>query len=158
THSNDSFDPGLFFCSPHERNGRLTLYFASIRLSSCSWASTMLRIAVAAFLTLGACAAAQEFKPYPQARVTEVQWQTYFDEVQTKLAATREEPPGQGIVVFQDQPNARTYVFTLPGHKAHPAWTTRQLELRGSDVFLGRIGYFAGDEPSFAEWYRSFVS
>ena len=100
---------------------------------------------------------AQVFKPYPTAHVTGAQWQAYLDEVKAKHGATMREPPGLRII-FQDEPNASTYVFTQPGNNAHPAWTTRKLEMREGGIYLGRIGYFAGDEASFAKWYREYVA
>jgi hypothetical protein len=100
----------------------------------------------------------QEFKPYPTADVTSKQWQSYFDEVQSKHSGSAQKIENQKLIVFRDDVTSTSYVFTLPGHAAHPAWITRRPEKRGSSLHMNQIGYFAGNEKPFAELFRAYLS
>lgn len=101
-------------------------------------------------------ASAQEFEPFPQARITVEQWQAYFNEVSEKLAATRQRVPAEHYVGFSDDQSYTTYTFTEPGHPAHPAWITRQIVQDGTSINVRQIGYYAGKEEPFAKLYRAF--
>lgn len=101
-------------------------------------------------------AVAQEFKPYPRADISKRQWQTYFDEVVAKHGHTAEKKNDEKLVMYTDALSNTSYVFTQDGHPAHPAWITRQPQQRAGNVYIGQIGYFAGDETSFAALFRSF--
>jgi hypothetical protein len=107
-------------------------------------------------LLVSSPAAAQSYKPFPEARVTDVQWQAYYEEVSTKLGASRKEEPGQGLVVFSNRETGTFYAFTLPGNPAHPAWVTRQVFEAGGSINIQQIGYFAGDEAAFAKLFRAY--
>ena len=100
---------------------------------------------------------AQDFRPYPRAKITGDQWQTYFEEVRSKLGSTAQESDQQKLIVFQDTATATSYAFTTPGHPAHPAWITRRVEPKGNDVGVNQIGYFAGEEPPFAQLFKSYL-
>jgi hypothetical protein len=101
-------------------------------------------------------AAAQEFQPFPQARITEGEWRSYLAEVQAKLGATEKRFPEEHLMVFEDRSRQMYFAFTLPGHPAHPAWVTRRVVDAGGDVDTEQIGYFAGDEREFAALYESY--
>ena len=102
-------------------------------------------------------AGAQEFKPYPRANISEAQWQTYYDEVREKHAASQQDIDDQKLLVFTDKATGTIYGFTKPGHPAHPAWIARRVEQRGDELFVGQIGYFAGAEPPFAKLFRAYL-
>src|SRR5438034_6286484 len=70
--------------------------------------------------------AAQEYMPYPGARITSDQWQQYFYEVSSKHAASRREFPAEHLVVFEDRATYTAYAFTQPGHAAHPSWRSEE--------------------------------
>ena len=106
-------------------------------------------------LTQAPCIA-QEFKPHPQAGITLAQWQAYFDEVKGKHAAAMQDVEAAKLLVFEDGATKTIYSFTKPGHPAHPAWVTRKVEQRGDSIVVNQTGYFAGDEPSFAQLFRSY--
>ena len=108
----------------------------------------------AIFLAVAACA--QEFKPYPKARITESQWQSYFDEVRSKHGPSEKRFPSEHLVVFEDTQAMLTWAFTTAGHPAHPAWVTRQPVQDSRGVYLRQIGYFAGEEQPFAEMFRAY--
>lgn len=99
---------------------------------------------------------AQEYKPYPRARITQDQWQQYFEEVSSKHAASRLELPTELLVVFENTSAHTSYAFTQTGHPAHPAWVTRQVVQDGVGVYVQQIGYFAGDEEPFAKLFRAY--
>lgn len=111
---------------------------------------------VAVFMLFCFPTVAQEFKPYPRADISKRQWQTYFDEVVAKHGNTAQKQNDEKLVMYADALSNTSYVFTQDGHPAHPAWITRQLQQRAGNVNIGQIGYFAGDEASFAALFRSF--
>lgn len=116
----------------------------------------MRAIAVAVVGLLVGTVVAQEYKPYPRARITTEQWQQYFAEVSSKHAASRLEVPTENLVVFENTAEYMSYAFTRPGHPAHPAWVTRQLVQDNVGVNVRQIGYFAGDEEPFAKLFRAY--
>src|SRR3989454_12389152 len=65
--------------------------------------------------------AAQEYMPYPGARITSAQWQQYFSEVSSKHAASRRAFPSEPLVVFEYRATHSAYALTPPGHPAHPS-------------------------------------
>jgi Protein of unknown function (DUF4019) len=97
---------------------------------------------------------AQEFRPYTDAHITAAEWQTYFNEVQAKLGATRREFPEEHLVAFEDKTRVFYLAFTMPGHPAHPAWIARRVV--GHDGTTEQSGYFAGDEKSFAALFDQY--
>jgi hypothetical protein len=105
---------------------------------------------------VAASAAAQEYKPYPRPRITPEQWRQYFGEVVSKHAASRRELATERLVIFENTTEYTTYVFTLPGHAAHPAWVTRQLVEDDKGVNVRQIGYFAGEEEPFSRLFREY--
>lgn len=116
----------------------------------------MNRTFVSAALLL-ACLTAwpQEFKPYPQPRVTPEQWQTYFDEVRSRYSASMRTAPNQPLVAFDDGKSTQ-YAFTQPGHPAHPSWITRRIVDNFGRASLEQVGFFAGEEKPFAALYQSY--
>ena len=77
---------------------------------------------------LGAIAAsAQEFKPYPDAKVTVAQWQAYLDAVRKKMGSSERSFPAQHLETYRNEGTRTVYAFTEPGHPAHPAWITRRV-------------------------------
>jgi hypothetical protein len=116
-----------------------------------------MRYTLALALALAASnAAGQAFRPYSQERVSAKQWQTYFNEVSAKLAATRQDAPAEFFVGFNDPNTSTTYTFTMPGNPAHPAWFTRQFVQTGTTITVRQIGYFAGDEAQYNRLFRAF--
>lgn len=101
---------------------------------------------------------AQEFAPYPNERVTVAEWQAYYDLVAKNHGSARQAFPDQHLVIFQSAPAKiiTSYAFTLEGHPAHPAWITRQLVEKDGAWSMSMIGYFAGNEASFAELFRAY--
>jgi hypothetical protein len=103
-------------------------------------------------------ASAQEFKPFPRANISATQWSAYFDEVRTKHGSNVQDIDDQKLVVYTDPATTTLYAFTKPGHPAHPAWITRKPEQRNDSTFIAQIGYFAGEEPPFAQLFRAYLA
>jgi hypothetical protein len=99
---------------------------------------------------------ALEFKPYPVARITPVQWARYYDEVQLVFGGTMQELPEHRLVVFSDKDNGVSYAFTLSTHPAHPAWIARRIIGDEQKMHLEQVGYFAGEEPPFAVLFQQY--
>lgn len=112
----------------------------------------------AVLASFAAVAFAQEFKPYPQARISAEQWQSYFDLVRKSHGKSERSFPDQRLVVFEDPAQYSSYAFTQPGHPAHPAWITRKVVEQDGSSAIDQIGYFAGDEVPFAELFRAYKS
>jgi hypothetical protein len=102
--------------------------------------------------------AAQEYKPYPKASITEAQWQTYFDEVRKKHGSTVQDVEDQKLLVYTDTGTNTVYAFTKRGHSAYPAWIARKPDQRGDSIFIAQIGYFAGAEAPFAQLFREYLA
>ena len=100
--------------------------------------------------------AAQEFKPHPRAKITQEQWQTYFDQVKTNHQASERQFPSEHLVTYDDRKSEMSWAFTTPGHPAHPAWVTRMPAQDGVGVYIRQIGYFAGNEPEFAKMFKAY--
>jgi hypothetical protein len=116
-----------------------------------------MRVKYAVILVLLAAAAeAQEFKPYPRANVTPAQWAAYYEEVRKKHGASMLDVEAQNLLVFHDAQSATSYAFTKPGHPAHPAWISRQIRESGGSIGVAQVGYFAGNEESFANLFRAY--
>ncbi len=114
---------------------------------------------VAAFLVsalVSTCAHAQEYKPYPRARITEAQWRAYFQEVNEKNATLRQEVNEHKFTLFNKPGDKEIFAFTQSGHPAHPAWVTRRLFEANGAWNVEQIGYFAGDEAAFAKLFADF--
>jgi len=99
---------------------------------------------------------AADYKPYEDANITVEQWQAYFDAVRLEFAATMRETPEVDLVLFHDDSTATYYAFTTPDNPAHPAWVTRRVIEQDGDIAVEQIGYFAGDEASFADLFDAF--
>jgi len=107
-------------------------------------------------VTFSCASSAQEYKPYPTANISVEQWQQYHLKVKSTYGDSAREFPKEFLVVYQDKKDTIFYSFTMPGHPAHPAWITRQVEEKNGQVFTNQIGYFAGKEEEFAKLFHSY--
>jgi hypothetical protein len=96
---------------------------------------------------------AQDYQPYPDARITEAQWQSYFQQVKEKFGSS-EVHPSANLVEFHSSDTL--YVFTEPGHAAHPAWVTQQIVKVDGGLGMRQVGYFAGEEAAFAMLFQAY--
>lgn len=106
---------------------------------------------------LAPAAAAQEYQPYPSPRITVEQWQRYLELVRRSHEASAEVYKDARLVGFTDEATRTFYIFTTRGHRAHPAWITRQVVEEEGKVHVRQIGYFAGDEEPFAELFNEYL-
>ena len=94
--------------------------------------------------------------PYPTANISVEQWHDYFQQVKKEYGSTLREYPKEFLVVFNSPDDKMHYAFTTPGHASHPAWITRQVVEKDSQVFTNQIGYFAGKEEPFAKLFQAY--
>jgi hypothetical protein len=99
---------------------------------------------------------AQEFKPYPDAKVTVAQWQAYLDLVREKVGSSKRSFPAQHLETYSNEATRTVYAFTELGHPAHPAWITRRVVEDKKGVSMEQAGFFAGDEPAFAKMFAEY--
>jgi hypothetical protein len=111
---------------------------------------------LAAGVGAAAPAAAQEFQPYPQPKVTADDYARYAEEVRQSFGSTAQVVTEENVIVFSDMRTRTFYVFTTRDHPAHPAWITRQMVEEGGQVRVRQIGYFAGSEDAFARMFRDY--
>lgn len=111
------------------------------------------------WLALALCTAgqAQEFKPYAEPRITPHQWQSYLDEVVRHHGASRQEAAQEQLVMFTDTAAATHFIFTMPGHPAHPAWIARRMVNNGDKLAVRQVGFYAGALAPFAELFKSYL-
>jgi hypothetical protein len=107
-------------------------------------------------LLLAGTAAAQEFQPYPEPKITAEQYARYAEQVLQAHGYSTEILKDQKLIAFSDQRTRTFYVFTAKDHPAHPAWITRQLVEENGQVRVRQIGYYAGNEEAFATLFRVF--
>ena len=91
---------------------------------------------------------------FPSDQITTEQWQIFHDEVLAKPGATRQEFANQLVVTVTSE--RRIYVFTQPGHPAHPAVVVRAVVERGKGSEVQRMGHYAGDPKAFDVWWHQF--
>ena len=112
-----------------------------------------------AFLTffLARCAVGLEFMPYPVAKVTEDQWQEFYNKARDNLAHTQRTYRDRHMVVFLDKFNGHHYAFTLPGHAAHPSWIVRRIVNRDGEMQIQQVGYYVNEEAPFVALFDSYL-
>ena len=118
---------------------------------------------LALLLTTTAIALAQPSLPppkrFPAEKITAEQLGTYKSEVQAIPGIECREI---GAHQRQCTSNAQftIWIFTLPGHPAHPAVTQAvmlvQRDGQGARVGINRSGYYAGDSAAFDTWMKEF--
>jgi tetratricopeptide (TPR) repeat protein len=96
-----------------------------------------------------------QFKPHPTERISQEQWQQYFDEVNAAAGGSRRDVLEQHLVTYSTKDNLHI-AFTLPGHPAHPAWITRKIVGDTGKQSVAQIGYFAGSESAFVQLFRQY--
>jgi hypothetical protein len=106
---------------------------------------------------LSTAAEAQEYQPYPTPKVTIEQWQQYLATVRAALDRTMEIYSDDHTVVFTNRETMTFYIFTSKNHPAHPAWITRQLVEENGQVNVRQIGYFAGPEKPFDQFFQEYL-
>ncbi len=116
----------------------------------------MRRILLFALLIATNGVAALDYKPYPEAKITVDEFESYRQEVLTNFRDTEERYETQNLVTYSDFDNRMHFAFTLPGHEAHPAWITRRVTEKGGAVYISQIGYFAGSEKAFAKLFAAY--
>jgi len=98
-------------------------------------------------------------KRFPTEKITPQQLETYKSEIQAIPGIECHE-----ISAHERQCTSNTqftiWIFTLPGHPAHPAVTRAvmllQQNAQGSRVGINRSGYYAGDSAAFDTWMKEF--
>jgi len=111
------------------------------------------------WITLLCCSQllAAAYQPYTDAKISEAQWQEYFDIVQKEFAGTEQELSDVHLLLFHDATTLTFYAFTQPENPAHPAWITRRVVEQNGSVAVEQVGYFAGDEAAFADLFDAYA-
>ena len=99
---------------------------------------------------------AVEVSPFERAEITEEQWSQYHSAVNKELSNSRRAYEKHYLEVYSDDVSRASIAFTMLGHKAHPAWVTRQVVMDGESISMQVIGYFAGDEEAFNVLFKQY--
>jgi hypothetical protein len=121
-------------------------------MQHCSWLRGVAVIVVSGFAI--STAVSQELEPYPQNRITEAQWQTYYYAVQNLHGDSARPVREQHLVIFKDSETTTTWAFTQLGHPAHPSWIARRLIDDGGQTSIRQVGYFAGEDGPFVVFFQ----
>jgi hypothetical protein len=121
-------------------------------MKHCSWLRGVAVIVVSGFAM--STAVSQELEPYPQNRITEAQWQTYYYAVQNLHGDSARPVREQHLVIFKDPETTTTWTFTQLGHPAHPSWIARRLIDDGGQTSIRQVGYFAGEDGPFVVFFQ----
>lgn len=92
------------------------------------------------------------FKPFPEAHITEAQWEWYHRMVIDAYGVSLRQFPDEHLEVLHSTDQVMHFAFTTVGHPAHPAWITRNAK----DGSVDQIGYFAGQEQPFAALFQAY--
>ena len=112
-------------------------------------------IVSAALFVLSITARAAEpvaYAPFAEAKVSPAQVEQYRTAVHKAFGSSLRAFPAEHLEVLHSPDLVLHFAFTTPGHPAHPAWITRRV----ADGSVNQIGYFAGDEPPFAELFQAY--
>jgi hypothetical protein len=88
---------------------------------------------------------------FPNEQITLSDWQTYLDEVRSIPDVRCQNTPRRELSCLSDKLRA-IWVFTSPGHPAHPAISTGVLVVYSQSAGILFRGYYAGDELAFNAW------
>jgi hypothetical protein len=99
---------------------------------------------------------------FDTAEITEQQWQKYLAEVRAGPDVSCEERQDSLQYICDSSAKYTIWIFTLPGHAAHPA-VTRGIMLiqntrNGTIVSIDRSGHYAGDHAAFDTWIRAHAA
>jgi flagellar motor protein MotB len=119
--------------------------------------SKLIFIAIAGLLALSAFA--QEYMPFPEARINEAQWRSYLEKVKSSHGDSKRAFPDEYLVIYEDRKGGMFWAFTTPQHPAHPAWITRQIAVdQSGQTKVNQSGYFAGQEQAFAKLFNDYLT
>ena len=93
------------------------------------------------------------YKPFPEARISSAQWESYRQQVYEAYGASLRQFPDEHLEVLHSPDTVMHFAFTTAGHPAHPAWITRSAQT-GT---VNQIGYFAGNEEPFAKLFQAYL-
>ncbi|MGY0646311.1 MAG: hypothetical protein ACW7DN_17220 [Paraglaciecola chathamensis] len=117
----------------------------------------MKKLLLLKILLFSIVANAADYMPYPEAKITLEQWNTYYLEVKTSFANSEKVYPDHNLATYSDDKTRMSFAFTTKGHPAHPSWITRQIVESNGSIDMQQIGYFAGEEKAFAVLFQQYA-
>jgi hypothetical protein len=98
------------------------------------------------------CTFAAEPPPrFPQQQITLAEWQAYLDEVTSLPGVVCKDTQRHEVSCVAESLKS-VWVFTAPGHPAHPAVSTGVLVVTANAAAILSRGYYAGNESAFYAW------
>src|SRR5438552_6946341 len=87
--------------------------------------------------------------------VTLDEWRALLAEIQSRAGMRCENH--DEFQYMCDTANPPTiWIFTRPGHPAHPAATRGMMVVNSGVIDVNRVGYYAGDKDSYDRWMKEF--
>ena len=115
----------------------------------------LLTALTAGLLVLASIAYAESGRRFAHSKITEAEWKTYLAEVKAKPGVREVEDNRPDTTAYFVKSESTEYFFT-DGGPAHPAIVVARVFESGGKAKLQEIGYYAGSEPAFSEWLKSF--
>jgi hypothetical protein len=106
---------------------------------------------------LARCSVALEFMPYPVAKISQEQFDTFYKKARERLIHSQRTYRQQHMVVFTDNFNGHHYAFTLPGHAAHPSWIVRRIVNHEGELQVQQVGYYVNKESAFVQLFDAYL-
>jgi hypothetical protein len=105
------------------------------------------------FVVIAAIGAAQA--AYTTERIALAQWEKMLAEVKSQPGSKCEGSEGNQYICDIASPPT-IWVFTRPGHPAHPAASSGVMVFRKNTIDIDRSGYYAGDRTAYIVWMEAF--
>jgi hypothetical protein len=122
---------------------------------------TTVRAALYLFMTLLILDALPEViaqsTPQSSSRVTSDRINRDLQEVQSVPDVRCQSSKDTHQLVCSSESLSTIWVFTTPGHPAHPAVVQRTMAFDNGRVGIERIGRYAGSKDAYEAWYLQFV-
>lgn len=100
----------------------------------------------------------QSGKPFPQAKITEDQWQQYFDESKIIPDALIQQGQDQTLITVNTTERHESYFFTTRLNPAYPAAVKIVAFVdKSGETHAQVFGNYAGSKDAFDPWFRALV-
>jgi hypothetical protein len=93
--------------------------------------------------------------PYKIFPVTVTHWNEMLTDVKSQPGMKCKDSSEHQYICDSASPPT-IWVFTQPGHPAHPAASRGVMVFHGDAIDIDRTGYYAGDRPAFISWMHAF--
>lgn len=116
--------------------------------------------ASSAFVVLGACffasASAASDPRFATQQITRAEWKQLYELVRKEPDAGIRRRHDHIVITVPSSEYVSTYVFTRPGHPAHPAVVIHDALVSETEHWAELSSHFAGRQSAFEAWKAKF--